>query len=193
MYWQVYLHKTSVACERMLINTLLRAKELAREGVELFATPALKYFLYNKVSGDTFATDDNCLQNFVKLDDSDIWCALKVWCEHPDKILSRLSSDIVNRHIFKVEITEQPVQQERIKALQESIASEMGISIEDTRYFIAIHPIEKNMYDEADDSIDIIYKDRTTKNIAEASDMLNISLLSKKIRKYYLCYLRKAQ
>lgn len=192
MYWQVYLHKTSVACERMLINTLLRAKELAREGVELFATPALKYFLYNKVTGDTFATDDDCLRNFVKLDDSDIWCALKVWCEHSDKILSRLSSDIVNRHIFKVEITEQPVQQERIKALQQSIASEMGISIEDTRYFIAIHPIEKNMYDEADDSIDIIYKDRTTKNIAEASDMLNISLLSRKIRKYYLCYLRKA-
>src|SRR5574344_2810813 len=190
MYWQVYLHKTSVACERMLINTLLRAKELARRGVELFGTPALHYFLYNNVGGEDFVSDAQCLEYFSRLDDSDIWSALQVWCSHPDKILSRLSNDIINRHIFKVEITDEPVSEKQKEELRERIASKMNVSLDETRYFYAIHPIEKNMYDAQDDSIEILYKNGTTKNISEASDMLNISLLSKKIRKYYLCCLR---
>src|SRR5574344_2373858 len=190
MYWQVYLHKTSVACERMLINTLLRAKELAHSGVELFGTPALHYFLYNNVGGEDFVSDAQCLEYFSRLDDSDIWSALQVWCSHPDKILSRLSNDIINRHIFKVEITDEPVSEKQKEELRERISSKMNVSLDETRYFFAIHPIEKNMYDAKDDSIEILYKNGTTKNISEASDMLNISLLSKKIRKYYLCCLR---
>ena len=190
MYWQVYLHKTSVACERMLINTLLRAKELAHSGVELFGAPALHYFLYNNVGGEDFVSDAQCLEYFSRLDDSDIWSALQVWCSHPDKILSRLSNDIINRHIFKVEITDEPVSEKQKEELRERISSKMNVSLDETRYFYAIHPIEKNMYDAKDDSIEILYKNGTTKNISEASDMLNISLLSKKIRKYYLCCLR---
>jgi uncharacterized protein len=190
MYWQVYLHKTSVAYERMLINTLMRAKELATSGVELFASPALRFFLYNNIDREKFINDPTCLQNYVQLDDSDIWCSLKVWCRHSDKILSTLSEGIINRHIFKVEITDHPVDKNRINELKQQIADKLNISMEDTRYFIAIHNIERNMYDPADDSIDIIYKDGTIKNIADASDMLNISLLSKKVKKYYLCFLR---
>jgi HD superfamily phosphohydrolase len=190
MYWQVYLHKTSVACERMLINTLLRAKELAAKGVELFASPALHFFLYNDINHNKFINDDECLKRFAELDDSDIWCSLKVWCNHPDKILSILSNGIVNRHIFKVEITDEPVSEDKIFEVKKRIAKALNIPEEDTSYFFAKHSIERNMYDAADDSIDIIYKDGTTKNIADASDMLNISLLSKKIRKYYLCFLR---
>lgn len=190
MYWQVYLHKTSVANERMLINTLLRAKELASKGKELFASPALHFFLYNNIDGERFRSDEECLKNFILLDDSDIWCSLKVWCNHSDKILSSLSSDIVNRHIFKVETTDHPITKSRLDELKYTIAKKMQISLKDTRYFIATHHIEKNMYDKADDSIEILYKDGTIKNIAEASDMLNISLLSKKVRKYYLCFLR---
>jgi HD superfamily phosphohydrolase len=190
MYWQVYLHKTSVACERMLINTLLRAKELAAKGVELFASPALHFFLYNDINHNKFINDDECLKRFAELDDSDIWCSLKVWCNHPDKILSILSNGIVNRHIFKVEITDEPVSEDKIFEVKKRIAEALNIPEEDTSYFFAKHSIERNMYDAADDSIDIIYKDGTTKNIADASDMLNISLLSKKIRKYYLCFLR---
>lgn len=190
MYWQVYLHKTSVACERMLINTLLRAKELAHSGVELFGAPALHYFLYNNVGGEDFVSDTQCLEYFSRLDDSDIWSALQVWCSHPDKILSRLSNDIINRHIFKVEITDEPVSEKQKEELRERISSKMNVSLDETRYFFAIHPIEKNMYDAKDDSIEILYKNGATKNISEASDMLNISLLSKKIRKYYLCCLR---
>lgn len=190
MYWQVYLHKTSVAYERMLISTLLRAKELASLGVELFASPALYFFLYNDINHTEFYNNPACLENFIQLDDNDIWTALKVWSGHPDKVLSTLSLGMINRHIFKVEISSEPVSEDRIKELTLQISQQLGITLSEAGYFISTPSIERNMYDPADDSIDIIYKDGTIKNIAEASDMLNISLLSKKIKKYYLCYQR---
>ncbi|MDO4164642.1 MAG: HD domain-containing protein [Bacteroides sp.] len=190
MYWQVYLHKTSVAYERMLISTLLRAKELASQGVELFASPALKFFLYQNVNRETFYSNPECLENFIRLDDNDIWTSLKVWCSHPDKVLSTLSSGMTNRNVFKVEISVEPVSEERKKELTLQISKQLDIPISEARYFISTPSIEKNMYDPADDSIEIIYKDGSTRNIAEASDMLNISLLSKKVKKYYLCYQR---
>ncbi len=190
MYWQVYLHKTSVSYERMLISSLLRAKELASMGVELFASPALRYFLYNDIDQETFHANPECLENFIQLDDNDIWTALKVWSNHPDKVLSTLSTNMINRNVFKVEISSDPISEERVKELTDRISRELGISCHEARYFVSVPRVEKNMYNPADDSIDIIYKDGTIKNIAEASDMLNISLLSKKVKKYYLCYLR---
>lgn len=190
MYWQVYLHKTSVAYERMLISALLRAKELAARGEEVFASPALRFFLYNDIGREAFFDRPECLEHFVQLDDNDIWTALKVWCSHPDKVLSVLSTGMVNRRIFKVEISSDPVACERKRELQETISRKLGIALNEAAYFIATPGIERNMYDEADDSIDILYNDGTIRNIADASDMLNISLLSKKVKKYYLCYLR---
>ena len=190
MYWQVYLHKTSVAYERMLISTLLRAKELASQGVELFASPALHFFLYNDINHTEFHNNPDCLENFIQLDDNDIWTALKVWSNHPDKVLSTLSLGMINRNIFKVENAAEPIGEDRIKELTLQISQQLGITLSEANYFVSTPSIEKNMYDPADDSIDIIYKDGTIKNIAEASDMLNISLLSKKVKKYYLCYQR---
>ena len=190
MYWQVYLHKTSVAYERMLISTLLRAKELASQGVELFASPALHFFLYNDINHTEFHNNPDCLENFIQLDDNDIWTALKVWSNHPDKVLSTLSLGMINRNIFKVENSAEPIGEDRIKELTLQISQQLGITLSEANYFVSTPSIEKNMYDPADDSIDIIYKDGTIKNIAEASDMLNISLLSKKVKKYYLCYQR---
>ena len=190
MYWQVYLHKTSVAYERMLISTLLRAKELASQGVELFASPALHFFLYNDINHTEFHNNPDCLENFIQLDDNDIWTALKVWSNHPDKVLSTLSLGMINRNIFKVENSAEPIGEDRIKELTLQISQQLGITLSDANYFVSTPSIEKIMYDPADDSIDIIYKDGTIKNIAEASDMLNISLLSKKVKKYYLCYQR---
>ncbi len=187
MYWQVYLHKTSVAYERMLISTLLRAKELASQGVELFASPALHFFLYNDINHTEFHNNPDCLENFIQLDDNDIWTALKVWSNHPDKVLSTLSLGMINRNIFKVENSAEPIGEDRIKELTLQISQQ---PLSEANYFVSTPSIEKNMYDPADDSIDIIYKDGTIKNIAEASDMLNISLLSKKVKKYYLCYQR---
>ena len=190
MYWQVYLHKTSVAYERMLISTLLRAKELASQGVELFASLALHFFLYNDINHTEFHNNPDCLENFIQLDDNDIWTALKVWSNHPDKVLSTLSLGMINRNIFKVENSAEPIGEDRIKELTLQISQQLGITLSEANYFVSTPSIEKNMYDPADDSIDIIYKDGTIKNIAEASDMLNISLLSKKVKKYYLCYQR---
>ena len=190
MYWQVYLDKTSVAYERMLISTLLRAKELASQGVELFASPALHFFLYNDINHTEFHNNPDCLENFIQLDDNDIWTALKVWSNHPDKVLSTLSLGMINRNIFKVENSAEPIGEDRIKELTLQISQQLGITLSEANYFVSTPSIEKNMYDPADDSIDIIYKDGTIKNIAEASDMLNISLLSKKVKKYYLCYQR---
>ena len=190
MYWQVYLHNKSVAYERMLISTLLRAKELASQGVELFASPALHFFLYNDINHTEFHNNPDCLENFIQLDDNDIWTALKVWSNHPDKVLSTLSLGMINRNIFKVENSAEPIGEDRIKELTLQISQQLGITLSEANYFVSTPSIEKNMYDPADDSIDIIYKDGTIKNIAEASDMLNISLLSKKVKKYYLCYQR---
>ncbi len=190
MYWQVYLHKTSVGYERMLISTLLRAKELASCGIELFASPALRFFLYNDINHTKFYNQPECLENFIQLDDNDIWTALKVWSNHSDKVLSTLSLGMINRNIFKVEVSAEPIMESRIKELISQISLQLDISLSEANYFVSTPSIEKNMYDEADDSIDIIYKDGTIKNIAEASDILNISLLSKKVKKYYLCYQR---
>ncbi len=191
MYWQVYLHKTSVAYENMLVSALLRAKELASKGVELFASPALKFFLYNDINRERFKSDQKCLENFILLDDNDIWTALKVWCNHNDIILATLSQGMVNREIFKVEVSPTPCTDERLNTISERIAKQLHISKEDTRYFISTPSIEKNMYNPADDSIDILYNDGSTTNIAEASDMLHLSVLSKKVKKYYICYLRE--
>ncbi len=188
MYWQVYLHKTSIAAEKMLINTLHRAKELAAKGIDLFASPSLRFFLYQEVCNENF--DQEALQHFSQLDDNDIWCALKVWVNHPDFVLSKLSQCLVNRELFKIEVASKPFNKRRIKELKVTFAQNFNISLKEAAYFISSDSISTNMYNEADDSIDIIYNSGEIKDISEASDMLNISLLSKNIKKYYCCFLR---
>lgn len=190
MYWQVYLHKTSLAYEKMLVSALRRAKELAGKGIELFASPSLRFFLYREVGKEDFHSDPECLTHFIQLDDTDIWSALKVWCNHPDKVLSILSQALINRNVFKIEVSSTPPGKEKRQALLTQISEQLGISRKEASYFVCTFNIEKNMYNKADDSIDIIYNNGETCNIAKASDMLNISLLSKKVRKYYLCYYR---
>ena len=125
------------------------------------------------------------------LDDNDIWSAMKAWKYSDDKILSTLANDMLNRHIFKVEVSETPVSEERIDGIATEIATKMDISKADARrYMMSINTIQKDMYNVEDDSITILYKDGTTKDISDASELLNVQLLSKKIRKYYLCYQR---
>ena len=191
MYWQVYLHKTTVAFEKMLVNTLRRAKLLAHQGKELFASPALRYFLYNDLDAAFFeAHQEEALRNYGLLDDSDIWCALKDWMSSDDQILSLLATNLINRHIFRVEIYEEPVTQERIDEVLKILMAYYGISREEASYLISVDIIEKDMYDVNDDRIDILYRDGTIRDIADASEILNVALLSKKIRKYYLCFQR---
>ncbi|WP_455096186.1 HD domain-containing protein [Prevotella koreensis] len=190
MYWQVYLHKTAVACEKVLVNTLLRAKRLASEGKDVFAPPCLKYFLTREVDGRMFRNSPDALLNYEQLDDNDIWSAMKVWAQSDDKILSLLASDMLNRNIFKVEVSSEPITEERIAELREQLAKTYGVSIEEAEYLMSVNTIQKDMYDVNEDRISILYKDGMIKDISESSEILNVGLLSKKIRKYYLCYQR---
>lgn len=188
MYWQVYLHKTSLAAEKMLTNTLKRAKELAGKGCLFDVTPALYFFLRNDICEKNF--DREALHCFSRLDDNDIWCALKTWASHPDFVLSTLSAGLLNRELFKIEMSPCQVKQNRISALKNIFVEKFNISRKEASYFISSDDISSNMYNEVDDSIDIIYNTGEIKDISEASDMLNISLLSKNIKKYYCCFLR---
>lgn len=191
MYWQVYLHKTAVAAEKMLIKALDRAKELSNKGVKLFASPALHYFLENNVNKALLESNkDIVLENFAKLDDNDIWCALKVWADHEDIVLSKLSACLVNRNLFKIEITNEPLSPSYIQKYMNRYMTEFKISEHEASYFYSSDVIYTNMYNEADDSIDILYNDGSIKDISEASDMLNIQLLAKKVQKYYFSYLK---
>lgn len=204
MYWQVYLHKTAVAYEKVLVNALMRAKELVSQGENLFATPALMYFLKNDIDSSLICLEKNnsekipsmpynstAMKMYEELDDNDIWSSLKVWRHSKDIILSTLASDMIERRIFKVEVHEEPIGEEKVTNIRKTIASKMGISEQEAqKYMMSIDTIQKDMYNTDDDSISILYKNDTIKDISEASELLNVQLLSKKIRKYYLCYQR---
>lgn len=190
MYWQVYLHKTKVACERMLVNALSRAKELSLQGMDIYAPPSLKYFLQHDIGREEMLTDEETFQHFASLDDNDIWTSLKVWTSCNDVILATLSKGLVERKLFKVEVSDTPPTEEHLRELSSNIVQATGISTSLMRYFLSAETIQKDMYDMNDDHIDILYKDGTVKDISEASELLNVSLLSQKNRKYYLSYLR---
>ena len=191
MYWQVYLHRTCVAYEKVLVNMLTRAKDLIRQGQEVFASPALHYFLSNNVDREWFDEHPEALAYYEELDDSDIWSAMKAWKHHDDKILATLATDMLDRHIFKVEVSEEPVEEGKIEDIASQISIKMDITKEEARhYMMSINTISKDMYNVDDDNIAILYKNGEIRDISEASELLNVQLLSKKIRKYYLCYQR---
>jgi len=190
MYWQVYLHKTAVAAEKMLMNILKRAKELAGNDIQLFSSPSLHYFLYNEVNKQIFLNYPEALDSFVMLDDSDVICAIKVWSTHSDIVLSELCKAFTNRRLFKVEvgseITSETKRQQYLKQYQQHF----GVTINEAEYFMGDETVSTDTYSPEDDNINILYKDGTIKDIADASDMLNISVLTKKVEKHYFCYYR---
>ena len=207
MYWQVYLHKTTVAYEKTLVCLLRRAKYLAQRGDEVFATPALRYFLYNNVTAEHFDADPQALANYELLDDNDIWASVKTWMSHPDRVLSLLATDLAERKIFRVEVSREPFADADVQALQQQLADAFGVTFEDAAYLMSVNTIQKDMYDPSEEQIDILQtshqpfqlgqeqtetelEEKHLVDIAEASELFNISLLSKKIRKYYLCYQR---
>ena len=191
MYWQVYLHKTTVATEKALVNVLLRAKELTRRGRNIFAPPSLQYFLKNDINREHFTLDSEALRQYETLDDNDLWSALKVWADDEDTILSLLARDMTCRRPFAVEVREQPLSDDEQAELTARLAHDFGVSMTEARYLYSENRIQKDMYDPDDDQIDILFKDGTIKDISEASELFNISLLSKKIHKYYVCTQRK--
>ena len=191
MYWQVYLHKTGVSAEHVLINALTRAKDLARDGKELWCSPALHFFLYQEVDRDMFMGNPECLKNYLALDDNDIMSAMKVWQESDDRILSMLAHDFIGRNIFRVEVSDEPFSELYINDKVKELSTRCKVSEDEARrYFTSSLTVGKDMYSIDEDHIDMLRNDGTTCDVSELSDMLNISTLSKKIRKYYFCYQR---
>lgn len=186
MYWQVYLHKTSVAAEKMLIQILRRAQELAAQGCQLEATPALRFFVENHIDAATF--DDTALQNFVKLDDSDIMSAVKMWSETDDIVLSTLSKAFIERHLFKTTIG-QPLSDDERDTWLQTYAQRFGVSLHEASYFFEQQTVTTRTYDNRDSQILILYPDGTVRDIADVSDIIDQQFLEKHVKKNYLCRL----
>lgn len=190
MYWQVYLHKTSVAAEQLLISVLARAKELAGRGVELFASPALHYFLYNNITEKDFYIGSKALHEYALLDDTDVISAIKVWMSHDDKVLRVLSEAFTNRRLFRGRLIEAPLTEDDKKDLTLLYTTALGIDTKDAHYFFVEHLSTKSTYSEKDDSIDILYQDGSVKDIASASEILDLKALTHKPKKLYLFQFR---
>ena len=185
MYWQVYLHKTSLVAEYMLVNILTRAKELANQGVELFGSSSLKFFLYHKTRKNNF--DNKVLNLFSELDDYDVLSAIKEWTNHPDKILSKLSLMIVNRNLLKIEMFDKEVSSDHISTTINKFIKRSEISEEEANYFVFSGKISNQAYNK-NQPIKIASKNGTIEDIVNASDQLNLQALSKPVNKYFLCY-----
>ena len=186
MYWQVYLHKTSVAAEQLLIKILRLAKELAQGGKELFCSPALHYFLYNHITSDDMTAGSEALRQYALLDDSDVLSAIKAWMNSDDKVLALLSEMFINRRLFRGTLRDKPLTESEKKTLTSRLAQSLGIREDDAHYFYEEHISTSNTYSEKADSIDILYHDGTVKDISEASEILDLRLLTFKPQKLYL-------
>ncbi|MBR1515621.1 MAG: HD domain-containing protein [Paludibacteraceae bacterium] len=186
MYWQVYLHKTSVAAEQLLIKILLRAKELAAQGKELFCSPALHYFLYNHISAEDMTAGSEALRQYALLDDSDVVSAIKAWMDEDDRTLALLCEMFVNRRLFHGTLRKEHLTKAEKDALSERLAKALAIRKEEVHYFYQEHISTSNTYSEKADSIDILYQDGAVKDISEASEILDLKLLTFKPQKLYL-------
>jgi len=188
MYWQVYLHKTVLSAENMLIKLLKRAKELSQSGEELFGSSALKLFLKNNFTLNDFRKNEEVFQSFTRLDDQDVLAAIKEWQFHEDKILATLSNKIIQRKLLKIEVTDQAVSKARLLKMKNRVANYYNIDITQTDYLAFEDSISNNAYTAHKSNINILYKDGSLKDIADASDQLNISALSKPVKKHFFCY-----
>jgi hypothetical protein len=194
MYWQVYLHKTSVAAEQHLIKILTRAKELARSNDQqlttndqpLFCSPALKYFLYQPVTAGMFAPESEALDQYALLDDTDVLSAIKAWIGGSDRVLSLLCRSFVDRSLFRGELIDAPLTEAQKAELNRQYAEALGISETEAQYCWTEHVSTSNTYSEKADSIDILYSDGTVRDIADASEILDLASLTRKPRKLYL-------
>lgn len=188
MYWQVYLHKTVVAAEFMLIHALRRAKQVAKSGQELFASPTLAYFLKNDVKMYDFESDPRVLDHFAALDDYDILGALKVWQNHSDKVLSMLAKRLVNRDLFKIEISKEPFSAERLQHERELAQSHYELEDSEVDFFVYSDILSNKAYNQKKQNINMLMKNGEIIDLSEASDNLNISALASPVEKYFLCY-----
>lgn len=188
MYWQVYLHKTVVASEYMLIHVLRRAKELFNEGKDVFCSPALAYFLKGNKTMNDFQNDAETLHQFAQLDDFDIMGAIKVWQNSDDFVLADLSTRLLDRNLFKVEISEGEFDADYLQKIKEKVAKKLNLSDDQLDSYVYHEKLTNNAYNFERENINILKKDGTIIDVSKASDNLNISALSSPVEKYFLCY-----
>jgi len=192
MYWQVYLHKTVLSAEHMMIKLLKRASDLASTGMNVPATGYLALFLNKEIKADDFHSDDltirkRALHHFAYLDDADILCSIKGWMDHPDPILSNLSRALIDRKLFKIKLSATPFPESKLTHLKQLSADRFGISIEEAAFIVIDGEITNSAYDEEAENIYILYKNGKLKDIKEASD-INLEGLTKTVRKHFVCY-----
>ncbi len=186
MYWQVYLHKTSVSAEQLLMRVLKRAKELSNRGVDLKASSALSYFLKNEINHTNFTIET--LDIFAHLDDYDIVSAMKEWQYCEDFVLKNLCTMIINRDLLKVKLKNKKHKIENVKEYKEKVMKRYDISAKEADYFVFTGQVSNQAYELKSQNINILYKSGKIQDIVKASDQLNLKALSKPVTKYYICY-----
>jgi len=188
MYWQVYLHKTSIAAETMLLSILSRAKKLTRQGIEVVATPALSIFLERDITPEDFENDPDILRVFTLLDDTDIWGSMKFWQSHKDTVLSILSTMILNRRLFEIKLENEPFEKDMIKQFRNDFKESSNFSESELDFFVVKGMVSNAAYVAKSGSINILRKSGELIDVAQASDLPNIKAMSKIVKKYYLCF-----
>jgi HD superfamily phosphohydrolase len=193
MYWQVYMHKTVLSSESLLVKVLKRAKELALQGIDLFATPALRFFLYNNIGPEDLGpaglfTPGLIAANFTRLDDTDILASAKYWADHTDPVLADLSGRLIRRDLLSVELQNEPFTESRLNELRKRAIKLMKISREMIDYYVYTNSISNLTYTPDAPEVRILLKNGTIADITEVSDMFEHRLLSERVTKYFLCF-----
>ena len=186
MYWQVYLHKTVISAENMLIKVLNRAKEIINK--KIFTTPALNIFLENNFSYNDFIKNSNLIDIFSELDDTDIYVCLKYWMKNEDFVLSKLSKMIINRNLLKIEIQNIPFSDKKINSFKEKFIKKYNISRNEINYFVFTDKVSNRLYNIDENKINILLKSGKIIDISKATDQFNNDVLNRKVEKYFLCY-----
>lgn len=188
MYWQVYLHKAVLSAEFMLVHVLLRAKELAQKGEELHCSSALRTFLYQEVNKEDFAKNGPVMDAFSRLDDFDILGAIKEWAQHPDFVLSDLAKRLVDRKLFKIEISREEFSDEYIGKVKNAIAEKYALSLEEASHYLIVNKTSNYAYKPGVDRIKLLFKDGKVVDVAEAGDQLNLGALQNYVTRHFVCY-----
>jgi HD superfamily phosphohydrolase len=186
MYWQVYLHKTGIVAEQLLVRVLKRAKQLSAKGVVLPASNGLRFFLNNNISINDFS--EEVLDTFSKLDDYDIISAMKTWVSNDDFVLKNLSKMLLNRDLLKIKVKPQDFSNQKIEEKRKKLVETYTISEEEASYFVFKGKLENQAYSMEKDTINLLKKNGKIIDVAKASDQLNLEALSKSVVKYYMCY-----
>ncbi|MFY0687589.1 MAG: HD domain-containing protein [Cyclobacteriaceae bacterium] len=188
MYWQVYLHKTSISAEKMLIELIRRAKTLTQAGEDILATPAFSIFLERQISASDFEEDPDLLDIFMTMDDTDIWGSIKFWTSHEDPVLRILSNGLLHRKLFKIQFLDVPANNKIISEMNQKVGTEYQLDSEYTKYLVTHGSVSNAGYIAKGESINILKKDGRVIDVAEAVDLPNIKAISKIVEKHYLCW-----